>query len=507
VTTANHVPIAQTHRRVWPGTTLAEEISSDADILLTAWLRPCRGGELDRARAAALGATLPAQRTYMDRAAIHQQTTADPQDIELLRRYCGKFGVEIVETHWRSAVLSGSLGSLVKAFGATVAIYEAPDKRRFRHRSDSLHAPPEVAEVLTGLFGFQEWPRSRTIGALHGQTVPLSARDVAARYAFPDADGSGQTVAILQLRGEFKADDFTKCLQSQGLTPKLPVVRRVDNAELTHGIETEKDIESAIDSQIVAELAPGAQLVIYAAPDNERGVLDGIRTAIFDRQNAPSIVSISFGFPEHVWTPAAITILDDLFTAAALIGVSVFCASGDNGAELDYDGKPHVLAPASSPFAHACGGTQITAGGGQSAEDAWDKTGGGFSEHFDMPAWQGVASAAAAAYKMKPGRGVPDFAAQVKPGYTVFFDGTSFAMGGTSAVAPAWAALAARLNQRLGHPIGFFAPLLYKGSAAQPPFRAVTGGGNDKFHAGAGWNPCTGLGVPIGDALERALRG
>jgi kumamolisin len=106
---------------------------------------------------------------------------------------------------------------------------------------------------------------------------------------------------------------------------------------------------------------------------------------------------------------------------------------------------------------------------------------------------------------MKAGRGVPDVAAQVRPGYPVFFGGTKFAMGGTSAVAPMWSALAARLNQRLGHPIGFFAPLLYGGGDAL--LTGVTTGGNDRFASGEGWNPCTGLGVPIGDAIERALRG
>jgi kumamolisin len=112
----------------------------------------------------------------------------------------------------------------------------------------------------------------------------------------------------------------------------------------------------------------------------------------------------------------------------------------------------------------------------------------------------------AGGYQVAPGRGLPDFAAQVVPGYAVFFEGTKFAMGGTSAVAPMWAALAARLNQRIGHSIGFFAPLLY-GTAADSIFRDVTVGGNDRYHCTAGWNPCAGLGVPIGSAIERALGG
>jgi kumamolisin len=491
---------------VWPGTTPAAEIDSDADVLLTAWLRPRRGGELDVERARTLGATTPAQRAYADRAALERETTADPQDVELLRRYCEKFGIDVVETHWRSVVMSGPIRKSIRAFGATAAIHETPDKRRFRHRSESLHAPPEIVAILRGLFGIDEWPRSHAIGAVHGQATPLSARDVVTRYQFPDASGSGQTVGILQLRGTFKPDDFTKCLQAQGVTATVPIVQRVDNAELAHNIETDKDVESAIDTQIVAALAPGAQIVVYSAPDDERGVLDAIRAALFDAERRPSILSISFGFPEYLWTPAALTILDELFTVAALIGVSVFCAAGDNGAELDYDGKPHVLGPASSAFAHACGGTEILSGAGTSAEIAWAKTGGGFSERFGVPPWQSAVPPAATTYGANPGRGLPDFAAQVVPGYTVCLEGTVLAAGGTSAVAPMWSALAARLGERLGHPLGFFAPLLY-GATAGTVLREVTSGGNDRFHSAAGWNPCTGLGVPIGDAIERVLRG
>ncbi|MBV8170844.1 MAG: hypothetical protein JO219_02820 [Candidatus Eremiobacteraeota bacterium] len=505
MTTVNLIPIAGTHRIIWPGTTQVEDVSPDTDVWLTAWLRPKRGGELDVERARTLGAMPPAQRRYLDRAQLSDMTTADPADIQTLQRYCAQFGIEMVATHWRSVVLSGSLKELIKAFGATVAIYEAPDKRRFRHRAGSLHAPAEIAEIVQGLFGFHEWPRSHAIGALHAHLQPLSAAEVVKRYQFPEADGSGETIGVLQLRGAFKPDDFTKCMQDAAVKTNAPFVRRIDNAEVSHAIETDKDIESAIDTQIVGALAPGAQMVIYAAPDNERGVLDAVRTALFDADHRPSILSISFGFPEHLWTPAALTILDQLFTAAALIGVSVFCASGDNGAELDDGGKPHVLAPASSPFAHGCGGTAI-ADTSKPEETAWEKTGGGFSERFDAAPWQGVVNSVASEYKIKAGRGVPDFAAQVKPGYTVFFDGVKFNMGGTSAVAPMWSALAARLNQRIGKPIGFFAPLLY-GKAKSGIFRDVTSGANDRFRSGPGWNPCTGLGVPIGTAIERALRG
>ncbi|HVR47514.1 MAG TPA: S53 family peptidase [Candidatus Binatia bacterium] len=504
MTAEKPVPIAGTHRTVWPGATAVASLA-DGDALLTAWLRPREGGELDAARARQLGATPPARRVYASRAELAQATDADPDDVDLLKSYCAKMGLDVVGTHWRSVTLSGPIAKLVEVFGATASIYELPDKRRFRHRSESLHAPSEIAAMVRGPFGIHQWPRSHAIGTLQPHTTPLSAQDVAARYEFPDGDGSGQTVGLIQLRGTFKPDDFTKCMTAQGVTAKLPVVKRVDNAEIAHAEETEKDVESAIDTQIVGALAPGAQIVVYAAPDDERGVLDAVRAAIFDDENRPSILSISFGFPEQLWTPVALTILDELFTAAALLGISVFCAAGDNGAELDAAGNAHVLAPASSPLAHACGGTQLVATDNITTEVAWPKTGGGFSEKFGAAAWQGTAALAAGAYHAAPGRGLPDFAAQVMPGYAIVFEGTALAAGGTSAAAPMWSALVARINQRLGAPAGFIAPLLYAASATL--FRDVTSGGNDRYQSAVGWNPCTGLGVPIGTAIDAMLRG
>ncbi len=499
-----NVRIEGTHRDTWPGSKPAEALASQADVLLTVWLRPKKGGGLDLARARTLGATPPQQRTYADRKVLADQTGADDADVARFTAYCKDFGIAIVESHWRSLVVSGPLDRLVDAFGATVATFFDGEGKRFRHRSGALHARRDVAAMVSGIFGLHQWPRSRRIGALQRHQNPLMSGDVAKRYDFPDGDGSGQTIGILQFRGEFKSDDFELCMRAQGVSPAHPIVKRVDGAAIAHEFETTKDLEAALDAQVIGSLAPGARIVLYEAPDDERGFLDAIRTALFDEEYAPSILSISYGWPEFLWTPAALDVLDDLFAAAALLGVSVFCSSGDNGAELDYNGKPHVLAPASSEFVHACGGTAIASSGDSATESAWEKSGGGFSARVDVPPWQSTVAAAAAKYAVRAGRGVPDVAAQQQPGFCVYLNGVELAMGGTSAVAPMWAALAARLNQQLGAPVGFFAPILHATSTQS--LRAIEQGNNDRYQAAAPWSPCTGLGVPIGTAIETALR-
>ena len=112
-------------------------------------------------------------------------------------------------------------------------------------------------------------------------------------------------------------------------------------------------------------------------------------------------------------------------------------------------------------------------------------------------------------------RGVPDIAgdAAQESGYRILCDGQQFPdpsqglppVGGTSAVAPLWAGLIARINQSLGKPVGFVNPLLYAIPPAAGAFRDITVGTNGDYAAGAGWDPCTGLGSPDGQQLLQAL--
>jgi kumamolisin len=190
-----------------------------------------------------------------------------------------------------------------------------------------------------------------------------------------------------------------------------------------------------------------------------------------------------------------------------------------------WDKKPHVDFPASSPFALACGGTTLASSSkpGAPQETVWNEgaqggaTGGGVSNFFAKPSYQANINVPAPA-SSAGGRGVPDVAADADPatGYSVFIGGTEQVIGGTSAVAPLYAGLVARLNQSLTgsgeNPVGFLNPLLYALPNTGGPFHDVVSGNNDIYHdlggeyaAGPGWDPCTGLGSINGTQLLAAL--
>jgi kumamolisin len=161
----------------------------------------------------------------------------------------------------------------------------------------------------------------------------------------------------------------------------------------------------------------------------------------------------------------------------------------------------------------ACGGTSLQATGESvRSETVWNNgvgggaTGGGVSDKFPLPSWQKAVGVPKSA-RGSGGRGVPDVAAVADPttGYEVLVDGEKKVYGGTSAVAPLWAALIARLAQATGDSFGLLHPRLYAPAIAQRGFRDITAGNNGSFAAKAGWDACTGLGVPDGAALLESL--
>ena len=273
------------------------------------------------------------------------------------------------------------------------------------------------------------------------------------------------------------------------------------------------DDEVMLDIEVIGALAPGAAIVVYFAPNTDQGFYEAISQAAHDSTHHPVVMSISWGGPEDGWTAPSRNAMQTALEDAAALGVTVTVAAGDGGSsDGESDGEPHVDFPASSPFALGCGGTRLTASGAAIAtEVVWNETsagegatGGGVSVVFPLPVWQ-QHSQVPQAPNGSAGRGVPDVAGNADPltGYQVLVDGESQVIGGTSAVAPLWAALIARCNQQLGRPLGDVHAAIYQ--IGERAFRDITQGNNGAYRAGPGWDACTGLGSPNGAALLSAL--
>jgi kumamolisin len=243
---------------------------------------------------------------------------------------------------------------------------------------------------------------------------------------------------------------------------------------------------------------------VYFAPNTDAGFVAAVSQAIHDAAGV-TVMSISWGSAESSWTSSSTAAFDAALADAAAQGITVCVASGDNGsADGQSDGEPHADFPASSPHALGCGGTRLPSSG---VEVVWNDGadggagGGGFSTSFPVPAFQRSLTYQGS---VLPGRGVPDVSADADPetGYRVRIDGTDTVIGGTSAAAPLWAALIARIQQASGEK-RWLTPLIYALPAGT--LFDVTSGDNGAYAAGPGWDPCSGLGTPAGGKLGAAL--
>ena len=457
-----------------------------------------------------------------DFAAKHGASTAA---IETVREFAGEYNLTVTEVskERRTVKLEGTAANMQRAFAVRLERYEH-EGHQYRACSGAIQLPRELASSVEAVLGLDNRPQAKahfrilnkkTAIISKVQSVSYTPRQVASLYQFPlDADGTGQTVGILELGGGYKPADLKSYFSGEGVKEPTVVSVSIDKGKNKPTTPSSADGEVLLDIEVIGSIAPGARIVVYFAPNTSQGFQDALTTAIHDKTYQPSVISISWGGAESTWTAQAMTAFDSAAQDAAALGVTICAASGDDGSSDGVTGgQNHVDFPASSPHVLACGGTSLqSANGVIQSEVVWNDgaqggaTGGGFSNQFPLPAWQ---SAAKVTPPSGGGRGVPDVAGDADPetGYQVLVDGQSLVIGGTSAVAPLWSGLIALLNQKLGSPLGFLQPALYAIAASAKAFHDITQGSNGAFSAGPGWDAASGLGSPEGTNLLEALSG
>jgi len=471
------------------------------------------------------------QGARLNREQLTENYGADPADVSRARDVLTNLGLHVVDTDLASRRLrvSGTIRQLCDVFGTTLERVESPrpdtgEPVVHRHRTGPLSIPAELDGAVVAVLGLDDRPQARA----HLRRAPATAVttsytpiELGRVYKFPPGTaGAGQTLAIVELGGGFDAADLDAYFAGLGIATPMVSAVGVDGATNVPGKDPNgADGEVLLDIEVAAALAPKANVIVYFAPNTDAGFVDAIATAARS-DPTPTALSISWGESEDEWTPQARTALDDAINDAVALGITVTAAAGDSGSS-DQDGSAaHVDFPASSPHALACGGTTLRADTSTDkidAETVWNDgisggaTGGGVSDIFKLPTWQANAGVPMRGDARSGGRGVPDVAGDADPrtGYQVRVDGKPEVIGGTSAVAPLWAALVCRLAQAAGGPLGLLQPLLYAGikpGVGSNGFRDIVAGSNGAYHATAGWDPCTGLGSPDGEALLTVVR-
>jgi len=185
------------------------------------------------------------------------------------------------------------------------------------------------------------------------------------------ATGAGQTIAIVTLAAldPGAPQYFWKHIADVPSTGRTVTVVNVDGgpgapSDGSGSGETDLDVEQS------GALAPGANVIVYQAPNTDPGFADAFFSAASD--NTASTVSTSWGASETILqaliatgqeTPAYAAAFDEAFLELAAQGQSAFDASGDAGAYDASDdlGTTNLSVDVSpdSPFITAAGGTTL----------------------------------------------------------------------------------------------------------------------------------------------------
>ena len=359
-------------------------------------------------------------------------------------------------------------------------------------------AAPALFLLLLGAGPAGAAPKERAAHAPHKivkhatptYTSGYAPSQLAAAYGVASLDcgttcGAGQTIAIVDANDAPTIEADLAAFDAQFGLP-------CDNCfqKLTPQGQPPADagwaLEATLDVEWAHAIAPGARiLLVEAASASFANLLAAVDSAVAAGAN---VVSMSWGSSGEFLGE---TIFDSHFTAK---NVTFVASSGDSG--------PGVVYPAASPYVTAVGGTHLTldaAGALTGPETAWSGSGGGVSAYEAAPAYQTSLGLS--------GRAVPDVAYDGDPstGVAVYdttpYTGESgwFVVGGTSAGAPQWAALAAIANSRRATPLGNMNAALY--GLPSSAFRDIT----SPSPAAAGYDTATGRGSPLADVLVPLL--
>jgi kumamolisin len=486
----------------------------------------------------------PADRTYLTRKQLAAEYGSDPKAVEAISAYAKAHNLVVTRDEPASARLglAGTAADLSNAFGVTLFDYTHPQLGEFHARTGPVHVPSELVGAITGVFGFNNHRILRR--KLHNSSRPadLSMKtrpwfvptQLAPIYNFPMVSAANQCIGLLEFGGGVETADVTAYFKKIDQPAPSVSVIALDGVSTDPSADPDSTGEVMLDIDVAGALGGGARLAVYFSTFDEKGLVDVLSAVINDSTNDPSVLSISWGWVENqpfnasgiLWSPAAIEHCNESFLAVAQLGITVCVSTGDDGSEAQQqDGRAHVNFPATSPYVMAVGGTTLhtrksTSGALQVTETVWNEgpgsgTGGGVSDLTPVPSWQEGKVPPSINPGRFAGRAIPDVAANADPatGYLTLSGGKLQVVGGTSASAPLWASLIARINASIGKRVGNINALLYSSIGPDGTLRDITVGNNDtdgllngEFKSAQGWDACTGWGAPDGGKLLAALK-
>ncbi len=400
-----------------------------------------------------------------------------------------------ISKNQKAIFLSGNSLNFEKLFNDKVYRYNSNGS--FYYSFTTPYLPTQFQNSIYWISGLNNFTNVNTniYTASNVISGPYDPQEL--RYAYDVApfintgdEGQGNTIAIIDAYGDpTLSSDLASYSKNFGLPPvNYTVIYPFGTPNIT---KQGWQVETAIDVECAFSMAPKAHFLVVITPDDS-GTLEEAVSYVIDNDLA-NIISISWGAPESSYYDPG---FHTAFEQAAAENITVVAASGDNGSGSG------VEYPASDPYVTSVGATALYMNElnlnnysiySYDYENAWDKSGGGFSTIFTAPIWQ-----RALGFNNSM-RGVPDisFVGDPSTGVEGFVNDTMETVGGTSVSTPLFAGMVADLNQYYHRSLGFINPYLYSAynyNNSNHYFHEIVNGSNGAYTAREGWNPVTGLG-------------
>ena len=357
--------------------------------------------------------------SYLSVSQFAQQYGQSQSNINELQKYLSGFG--ITTTVYPDNVdvsASGTAGEFDKALSTTQNQYHVPGypghngmqnvpAQTIHGNATSPELPYQLAQFVLAVLGLTNY------SAFTSQSVHVNTS-----LSKPSGSGSGSTAACLTLSGlpdacntpaNFESNYGLTPIESadagQGQTIGIVTLAALDVGapeyfwsnvlHIAHpGTVTTQNIdggapgpnftvgssETDLDTEQSGAIAPGANVIVYEAPNTDIGFADAFFTAA--SQNVAGSVSSSWGESETVIqaavnsgdeTPAYIASFDEAFLELAAQGQATFVSAGDSAA---YDASGDlgttnlsVDSPGDSPYVTSSGGTTLPWTGSLSGPD------------------------------------------------------------------------------------------------------------------------------------------
>jgi subtilase family serine protease len=361
-------PTATTPKPIDRGLLTAESAATPISVTIALHLRDVNGAE----------SLLKSLHTPGD-PQYHQFLTADafvarfaPSDADIVKVIAAlaKYGLAAERTTATTLKVTGLPADMERAFSVSLHSYEVPAQDNvpgytFHAPLTPATIPAEISSAIAAVVGLDSRPSlrplSRTVPSklkMAGSVPQTNTPDAPGYWTVTDfADyydvqplykqglsGKGRTLGIVTL-ASFTPSDAFAYWSALGLTvdPNRLQIVNIDGgpgapSDASGSLETTLDVEQS------GGVAPGANIIVYQAPNTNQAWVDAFAAAI----DANSAETLSTSWGEWEWyanlenapvtdpttgkTVGVTQALHELFVRAAIQGQTLVAASGDGGA-------------------------------------------------------------------------------------------------------------------------------------------------------------------------------